>query len=152
MIADALKWERFYQPIEQVWRIVMFNGSPKSNDLGIRLVADQMFVTSEATDRIHQDHGVIEREIRSEAVSTSGAFVSAGPLIVGPGDSHRQGQTGVLRFPFGSIHLESASNQKYSNPGPKCNELTFGVFSRIDCMSIMTSIDKACNIAKTAVE
>ena len=67
----------------------MFDGASEASDLRIRLVADQLFVTSETANRIQQDHGVIQREIRSEAVSTSGAFVSAGPLFVGPGGTHR---------------------------------------------------------------
>jgi hypothetical protein len=80
----------------------MFDGAPEPINLCIRLIPDQMFITGETADRVQQDHCVIERQIRAEAVSTSGAFVSAGPLFFGPGASHRLDQTGVLRF--GSIH------------------------------------------------
>lgn len=101
----------------------MFDSAPESSDLGIRLVADQLFVTSENTDCVHQDHSLIEREFWSVATAISGAFGFAGSVFAGPGGTHRSNQIGYFDLQLWSIHLNLQHEFKYPIPKSKLIDL-----------------------------
>jgi hypothetical protein len=64
------------------------DGALEPSDFWARLIANQMFVASEAAHRVDQHHRVIARSAKLEAGLMSGAFGSAGPFSVGPGFAH----------------------------------------------------------------
>jgi starvation-inducible outer membrane lipoprotein len=61
MVGNALQRERIHQTLEQGRCVVICDGALEPSDFRDRLVADQMFITSEAADRFDQHHSVIER-------------------------------------------------------------------------------------------